>query len=98
MIIKAGDNRIKLPEGIESHTAEMVIYADGDPQFNPGSYAIMISHHRATDVLPLMMQDEQILGTPNRFAIHCGDEILLYPMPEKEYYAQFRYCPAMKVI
>lgn len=97
MIIK--DETFLLPEAIEPSSASLFIYTLGDPEKNPESYAIAVPMTAPAEIYAAQHK-AKFLGRPAIFSVkQIGQhELLFYPVPDKEYYARFRYCPAMKEI
>lgn len=108
MIFKEGECSKEIPERIEESTAELYLYTAGDPETNGSSYALLVCRIPIGDLLR-MRQKQKIGcrdGQPTLFAVNIqpgrnqklADFIELFPIPDKEYYARFRYCPAAREI
>jgi hypothetical protein len=99
--IKKGEPIIDLPEAVEPHTAQLVIY-NNDLEKNPDAWGYMIQQLQHGQIFMYQGHGKDEIGMPNRFCIDPFDPVrhrlMLYPIPDKDYFAVFRYCPAMKQI
>lgn len=96
MILLAKQPKHILPEHVESHTERLFIYPNGDPETNPSPHSYAVNRV-ATNEIP----GQKIYGQPTRYALVHGIEaswLLLHPIPDRDYHARLRYCPAAKEI
>ena len=86
-------------EAIERTTANLAIY-NQDPERNPHAFAMMIPQVRREELVHLRREQPELRGFPTAYAYewHPQPKLLFFPKPDKEYTAQLRYCPALKVI
>lgn len=103
MILKAGEQKHVLPERIETHTTQLVVYPDGDPEHNPQSFghAVVQVSPAETYLLEREPETRDLKGTPTAYSVVHHPEassLRLHPTPDRDYFAVFRYCPALREI
>lgn len=94
-------DRVKLPEPVEHRTCELVVYNDGDPEKNPRSFAMRIAQVRPEEIATLSPEAQELRGFPSIFSVIPDMErpvLMVWPQPDKPYYANFRFHPPMKLI
>lgn len=94
-------DRVKLPEPVEHRTCELFVYNNGDPEKNPQSFARVIQQVVAAEIDTLPPEQQDVRGFPSIFAIipHMEHPVLMvWPQPDKPYFAEFRFHPPMKRI
>lgn len=98
MILK--NAKTDLPEHVEHHTTQLYLYDKGDPRENPGSIAwilVQVAPHEIHEAT----SNNKTKAKPTMYAIVHGPDtssLRLYPAPDQDYFARFRYCPAAKEI
>lgn len=98
MIIRKDKPFFNLPEPVANGTVELAIYPLGDPEKVPGSYARLILQMRHAELVD-KRNESPLNGVPAYFALDRNCKRLeFYPTPDKDYYARFRYAPALKEI
>lgn len=97
MILKANEHIVKLPERVEYSTTYLIVY-NNDPEKDPNAIGYPIQKVQYGQVIIMTPEQKKIRGLPLSYCIYFDGEMVLYPAPDKDYYAKFRYCPAMKEI
>jgi hypothetical protein len=101
MILKQGEAKHNLPEHVEIHKTQLSIDPAGDPRTNPGSAAYLVMQVEPGEIHEYQKAKPDLRGQPVWFAIVHGPDtssLRPYPIPDLNYYAVFRYCPAAKEI
>ena len=101
MILPRHEPKFILPERVETHNNKLAIYPNGDPRAVPNSPAYMIPQASPAEIYNMRADNPELVGRPVLYAIvhnPAGSALHLYPMPDVDYYAVFRYCPAAKEI
>ena len=96
MILLARVPKHILPECVESHTERLYLYPAGDLETNPTSVAYAVNRVAMNEI-----PGEKVYGQPTLYALVRGPDaswLLLHPIPDRDYHARFRYCPAAKEI
>lgn len=98
MILKTGERRFSLPEQVEGHTTSLVVYND-DPEKNPQAIGYHIQRAYADDWARMTNEQSQLRGMPAYWFLYDDNEnIAVWPRPDRDYVARFRYNPAVKEI
>jgi len=103
MILKKSHRTQPLPEHVETHTTQLLLYPKGDPKLVPGSTAYLVNHVSPAETY-LLERDEKtkdLFGTPLVYSVgHSPDAsfLRLHPTPDRDYFAVFRYNPAAREI
>lgn len=99
MILKQHRCSHKLPEVVESSTAQLCFYPHGDRETNPSSYAILLPRVALDELLEVRGRyKKELFGAPTAYALKHSRIIKLFPTPDRDYCAKLSYCPAMKEI
>ncbi len=96
MLIRENENLIELPLIDANSRPIFVVYSDGDPQMNPNSYARMIPQCADHEIFTMPFEKQNMRGFPALFAISrtaAGHGLVLWPKPDKEYFAGFEFNP-----
>jgi hypothetical protein len=99
MKIKRDEAIIELPEQIDASAHPILaIFTDGDPEFNPGSYGILVPQVERHMIFDMTPHEQERLGRPTMYSIlhHIKPKLALWPRPDREYYATFEFSPPRK--
>lgn len=100
MKIRPLENIISLDEKIDATANPLLaIYTAGDPERNPESYPMLVPQVSPNEIFSKPKEQQDILGRPAVFAVNYGvDELILWPIPDKEYHAFFEFNPPRRRI
>lgn len=96
MILKKDDPFFALSAEVDATAnPRLAIFPDGEPRQNPNSVGRLVCQ------VPFdaLAQCEEAHGQPGTFGIdYAGKRMLLWPTPDRDYYAELEYNPPRMVL
>lgn len=101
MILRGGEAFQTLPEAVDPTLCKLLLWT-ADPITTPGAYRIAMAQVSREEIEKMPPKARDIWGIPTIFAVTMRDAVydrlLLHPVPERDFVADFYYHPPMKRI
>lgn len=102
MKIGKGENVLTLDDPLDASSNPLLaVYSDGDPERNPGSYAIVLMRVPREEIFSMPTQAQERKGRPERYSVLFNGgktKLALWPIPDRDYHAFFEFNPPRRRI